>query len=101
MVESTQKPEPGFKETYKPAFWFGTGASVVSLIVIIAFVRIGKAKSDLTADEKGHAHQIGDWELTDSPQIHFIASTAVQRTNLSWLQIRGNGGAVLLQLRLS
>lgn len=51
LVESTQMED----KTYQAAFWFATGAAVVSIVVIAAFVRIGKAKSDLTTDEKAKA----------------------------------------------
>lgn len=35
------------------AFWFGTGCAGVALLLLVLFVRIDRAKSDLTCDEKG------------------------------------------------
>jgi MFS family permease len=48
MVESVQKTDG----TYKAAFWVASGSAVVSLVVISMFVRIGKARSELTIDER-------------------------------------------------
>jgi hypothetical protein len=39
-------------ETYRVAFYFGVGLAAVSPIIIAVFLRMGRAKSDLTADEK-------------------------------------------------
>lgn len=50
MIESGTNVEPA--GTYRAAFWLATGAALVSLIVIALFVHIGKAKSDLTVDER-------------------------------------------------
>ena len=52
MVESSQKANTKPKGTYKAAFWLATGSAIISLVIIAAFVRIGKAKSDLTVDER-------------------------------------------------
>lgn len=40
------------KQSFKVAFWFGTGCAGAALFLLILFVRIEKAKSDLTYDEK-------------------------------------------------
>ena len=42
----------GLKESYKVACWLGVGCAGLSLILLVGFVKIEKAKSDLTADEK-------------------------------------------------
>lgn len=42
----------GSKKSYKMAFWFGTGCAGVALLLLVLFVRIDRAKSDLTYDEK-------------------------------------------------
>ena len=34
------------------ACWFGVGCAAVSLLLLVVFVKIEKAKSDLTVDEK-------------------------------------------------
>ncbi len=42
----------GPRKSYKLAFWFGTGCAGVALLLLVLFVRIERAKSDLTCDEK-------------------------------------------------
>lgn len=42
----------GLRGSYKVAFWFGVGCAAVSLILITLFVDVGRAKSDLTIEEK-------------------------------------------------
>ena len=42
----------GLRRSYKVACWFGVGCAGVSLLLLVGFVKIDKAKSDLTADEK-------------------------------------------------
>lgn len=51
-IVQTATAHLGQKESYKIACWFGVGCAGVSLILLVGFVRIGKAKSDLTVDEK-------------------------------------------------
>jgi hypothetical protein len=48
MVEGAQPTG-----TYRAAFWFATGCAIISLVIIAVFVHIGKAKSELTVDERG------------------------------------------------
>jgi MFS family permease len=55
MVESTQNTEIDSNGMYKAAFWFATGCAVTSLLITAAFVRMGRAKSALTADELAEA----------------------------------------------
>ena len=42
----------GLKRSYQSVFWYQLACSVVALVVMIGFVRIKKAESDLTADER-------------------------------------------------
>jgi MFS family permease len=42
----------GREKSYKVAFWLGVGFSGVTLLLFLCFVRVGKAKSDLTIEEK-------------------------------------------------
>ncbi|KAF2767981.1 MFS general substrate transporter [Teratosphaeria nubilosa] len=42
----------GLKQSYKNAFWFEMACGGTALIIFMGFVRIGRAESDLTADEK-------------------------------------------------
>ncbi|KAL2829416.1 major facilitator superfamily domain-containing protein [Aspergillus cavernicola] len=42
----------GMRESYKAVFWYQTGLAIFGLLVVIFFVRIHEAKSDLTVDER-------------------------------------------------
>ncbi|KAK5132939.1 hypothetical protein LTR08_008387 [Meristemomyces frigidus] len=42
----------GERQSYKNAFWLELACGGAALVIFMAFVRIDKAKSDLTADEK-------------------------------------------------
>ncbi|KAB8233206.1 major facilitator superfamily domain-containing protein [Aspergillus alliaceus] len=42
----------GLKGSYKAAFWFGVACAVVALI-FLSFIKIGKAESELTVEERG------------------------------------------------
>ncbi|ERF73405.1 hypothetical protein EPUS_08548 [Endocarpon pusillum Z07020] len=42
----------GLKESYQAVFWYQLAVQLAALAIMIAFVRIRKAESDLTADEK-------------------------------------------------
>jgi hypothetical protein len=60
MVERSLKTRMGLNGTYRAAFWFATGCSAVSLVIIAAFVRLGKAKSNLTVDERENSRETND-----------------------------------------
>lgn len=51
-IVATATSHLGLKESYKVACWFGVGCAGVSLLLLVGFVKIDKAKSDLTTDEK-------------------------------------------------
>ncbi|KAK3671171.1 hypothetical protein LTR78_008972 [Recurvomyces mirabilis] len=42
----------GERQSYKNAFWFEMASGAAALVIFLGFVRIDRAKSDLTADEK-------------------------------------------------
>ena len=42
----------GLKRSYQSVFWYQFACSVLAVIIMIGFVRIKKAKSDLTTDER-------------------------------------------------
>ncbi|RPB00233.1 putative MFS multidrug transporter [Choiromyces venosus 120613-1] len=44
--------DKGIRFSYKCVFWFEVALATVALIIMFIFVRVDKAKSDLTADEK-------------------------------------------------
>lgn len=47
-----QTQDQGLKASYQNVFWFELGVSLLSLILFASFVRIKKASSDLTFDER-------------------------------------------------
>ena len=44
-------------ESYKTAFWFAVGCGGVVILLVLGFIRIGRAKSDLTAEEKARSRK--------------------------------------------
>jgi MFS family permease len=52
IIQSGTVPYQGLRQSYKNTFWFGVAAGTASLLLMVLFVNIPKAKSDLTADEK-------------------------------------------------
>lgn len=50
VVSSTARL--GLRESYKAAFWFGTGCAGLGLLLLVGLVDVGQAKSALTVDEK-------------------------------------------------
>lgn len=44
--------ERGLRESYKIAFWFALGCAGFAFFLLVLFVKIGTAKSDLTIEEK-------------------------------------------------
>ena len=51
-VTQTQTAHFGLKRSYQSVFWYQLAVQATALAIMIAFVRIKKAESDLTADEK-------------------------------------------------
>lgn len=47
----SETADQGQRQSYKNAFWFELACGAFALVIFMAFVRIGSAKSDLTADE--------------------------------------------------
>lgn len=48
----TQTADRGRKESYKVAFWMATGCAGGALVLMVLGVKIGKASSDMTVEEK-------------------------------------------------
>ena len=57
----------GMKTSYKNAFWVEVGCAVLAGVVLTLFVRIDRAKSDLTADEKEMAQRAAAQEMAGKP----------------------------------
>ncbi|KAK5077821.1 hypothetical protein LTR70_009429 [Exophiala xenobiotica] len=51
-VIQTETLHLGLRKSYKSTFWFAVATASVALLVMIFFVKVKTAKSDLTADEK-------------------------------------------------
>ncbi|KAI0135241.1 membrane transporter [Daldinia grandis] len=47
----------GLGESYKVAFWFAVGCGAGVVLIVLGFIRVGKAKSDLTVDEKAQQRE--------------------------------------------
>ena len=58
-VTQTQTVYLGLKRSYQSVFWYQLACAVSALVIMIGFVRIRKAESDLTADEKAAARSNG------------------------------------------
>ena len=51
-VVQTETMHLGMKRSYQSVFWYELACAALALVIMIGFVRIRKAKSDLTADER-------------------------------------------------
>ena len=51
-VTQTQTVHLGLRRSYQSVFWYQLAVQSTALVIMLAFVRIRKAESDLTADEK-------------------------------------------------
>lgn len=52
IIQAETATRVGLFKGYKAIFWFGVAAASTALILMVFFVHMDKAKSDLTADEK-------------------------------------------------
>jgi len=48
----TSSAQLGLHKSYQVAFWFGVACAGLGLLLLVLFVKIGRAKSDLTVEEK-------------------------------------------------
>ena len=51
-VTQTQTAHLGMKRSYQAVFWYQLACATLALFILLAFVRIKKAKSELTVDER-------------------------------------------------
>lgn len=51
-LTQTKTAQLGLKGSYQAVFWYQLACAVTALLIMIAFVRIQKAESDLTVDEE-------------------------------------------------
>ncbi|KAJ5357247.1 hypothetical protein N7541_004405 [Penicillium brevicompactum] len=52
IVQTETVVDSGTRESYKAVFWYQTGLAILGLIIVVLFVRIREAKSELTLDER-------------------------------------------------
>ncbi|KAJ9636644.1 hypothetical protein H2204_005244 [Knufia peltigerae] len=52
IVQSYTVDEAGLRRSYKNTFWLAVATGAASLVIMTIWGKVGKAKSDLTADEK-------------------------------------------------
>lgn len=48
----------GALASYQYVFWFEVGLASIALLIMLAFVRLDRAKSDMTADEKERFNRV-------------------------------------------
>ena len=63
IIQTDTLPQVGLRKSYKNTFWFGVASGSVALLLMVLFVNIPKAKSDLTADEKRELERAATQEL--------------------------------------
>jgi hypothetical protein len=51
-VVATSTTHLGQRKSYQNVFWYEVGCTGVALLILVVFMRIDNAKSDLTEDEK-------------------------------------------------
>lgn len=62
IIQTDTLPRDGLGRSYKNTFWFGVAAGVLALLLMVFFVNIPKATSDLTADEKRELERVATRE---------------------------------------
>ena len=62
IIQTETVKQVGLGRSYKNTFWFGVAGGAVALLLMVFFVRIPKASSDLTADEKRELERVATQE---------------------------------------
>lgn len=57
IIQAEELQHRSLFKSYKSVFWFGLATASVSLLLIIAFVKVDKAKSEYTVDERRQIEQ--------------------------------------------
>ncbi|OAX79192.1 hypothetical protein ACJ72_06489 [Emergomyces africanus] len=52
--------------SYRVVFWFQVGCAIASLLVMVFFVRVNAAKSEMTADERQQLMEIGEQSVSEA-----------------------------------
>ena len=61
-IIQTKTEHFGLRRSYKAVFWFGVACGALALVIMIFFVKIEPAKSDMTADEKRELERAAEAE---------------------------------------
>ena len=65
-VVQTKTARQGLRQSYRNVFWYQLGCSATALIILVFFVRITAAESDLTTDEKAAKEALKEEERGQS-----------------------------------
>lgn len=62
IIQTNTFPRAGLRKSYQNTFWFGVGLGAVALLLMVLFVKIPEATSELTADEKRELERVATQE---------------------------------------
>ena len=74
-VVYTKTPNLGQKKSYQAVFWYEVACAGVALMIMALFVRIDKAHSDLTADEKELARMVESEQSEQANESETLSSS--------------------------
>ena len=87
QIVETKTAYQGERQSYKNVFWFNVALGAMALIIFMAFVRIDRAVSDLTADEKALAERNALEKLSDlQTAMKFRLADGETSTTSTWTQ---------------
>ena len=59
-VATASKASLGARESFKTALFLGVGLAGAAALIVLVFIRIGKAGSELTVEEREEKRQLGE-----------------------------------------
>ena len=87
QVVETKTAYQGERQSYKNVFWFNVALGAMALIIFMAFVRIDRAVSDSTADEKALAERNALEKLSDlQTAMNFRLADGETSATSTWTQ---------------
>ena len=63
LIQTSTVQTQGLRRSYKNTFWFAVAAAGVALVLMAFFVHVPRARSALTADEKGELEREATMEV--------------------------------------
>lgn len=63
IIQTETHHHVGLRKSYKNTFWFGVASGSVALLLMVLFVHVPKATSELTADEKQELERVATQEM--------------------------------------